>query len=164
MSWETPFCQWWLGWQRGTSVFCGKHRLAMVALAATLRDRVEFVARVPQTELGAHYRWADVFVFPTIEDGFPAVMAQACAAGLPQLTTPNGAGRDLISEGVNGWVLPIRCPEAFIERLRWCDAQRTELAALTVDIATRFQQRDWREVAQDFLSIVENVSRTSQNS
>jgi hypothetical protein len=58
-----------------------------------------------------------------------------------------------VREGENGWVLPIRSPKAFIERLRWCDAHRKELAAMVRRIYTEFQPRTWEEVAADFEAI-----------
>ena len=92
--------------------------------------RRTFSPKQPEASLPAAYAWGDVFMLPTIEDGFQAVLAQAAAAGLPILTTPNGAGTDLVRQGRNGWVLPVRCPEAFLERLRWADDHRDELAAM----------------------------------
>src|SRR5262249_23460475 len=80
-------------------------------LASQLAQRATFISKQPQSRLPPAYAWGDVFMLPTIEDGYPAVLAQAAAAGLPILTTPNGAGWDLVREGQNGWVLPIRAPE-----------------------------------------------------
>lgn len=118
-----------------------------------LRDRVTFIDRLPQFELPAQYSQADLFLFPTIEDGFPAVMAQAAAAGLPILTTPNGAGRDLVTEGITGWIVPIRSPDALLARLRWCDEHRPELAEMARRVYAEFQPRDWSAVARDFETI-----------
>lgn len=134
--------------------FVGAVAAEAATLAGDLRGRMEFIERVPQENLPAQYAWGDVFLFPTIEDGFPAVMAQACAAGLPQLSTPNGAGEDLIREGENGWLRPIRHPEQLVERLGWCEAHRAELAGMVERIGGGFQQRDWRDAAVDFLRIV----------
>ena len=128
-----------------------------VGLAASLGARVEFVRRAPQERLTEHYGWGDVFVFPTIEDGFPAVMAQASAAGLPMLTTPNGAGFDLVKDGQNGWVLPIRSPEEFVKQLNWCDGHRNELACVARNAFGGVRPRDWSEVASDFVKICEEL-------
>lgn len=144
--------------------FVGAVASEAVDLAAALVDRVEFIPRMLQSELPAQYAWADVFVFPTIEDGFPAVMAQASAAALPQLSTPNGAGIDLINEGANGWVLPIRSPDLFKKRLQWCDSHRHEFATMVDGIQSCAPPRDWREVAADFLKLaVDTTSNRSAN-
>ena len=130
--------------------FVGTILKEMRGVVSELSGLAEFVPRLPQSSLPERYADNDLFVFPTIEDGFAAVLAQAHAAGLPILTTPNCGGPDLISEGETGWVLPIRNPKAFIDRLLWCDSHRAELAAMVRHSYDSFQPRDWNDVAADF--------------
>jgi glycosyltransferase involved in cell wall biosynthesis len=123
-----------------------------------IRRSCEIVGKVRRERLREHYDWADVFVFPTIEDGYAVVLAQAAAAGLPIITTPNCSGPDFIEEGRNGWIVPIRNPEAFIRRLRWCADNRGELAAMTSRVYADFKPRDWQEVAADFEALCREAS------
>jgi glycosyltransferase involved in cell wall biosynthesis len=58
-----------------------------------------------QSNLSPFYRDADIFVFPTFEEGGPQVTFEAAGCGLPIITTPMGATR-LIKDGVNGLVVP----------------------------------------------------------
>ena len=118
-----------------------------------LRNLAELIPKQPHNELPRWYAEGDVFLFPTVEDGYAVVLAQAQAASLPVLTTTNCCGPDLIKEGETGWVLPIRSPEAFIERLLWCDSHRQELAEMVRHSYTDFRPRDWADVAADFESI-----------
>jgi colanic acid/amylovoran biosynthesis glycosyltransferase len=120
------------------------------AIVAGLKNRAEFVAKRPQRDLPKEYAWADVFVFPTIQDGYATVLAQASAAALPILTTANCCGPDLIREGRTGWVLPIRNAQAFLDQLKWCDSHREELAEMVTAAWSEFQTRDWSDVAADF--------------
>ena len=55
-------------------------------------------------DLSALYNSADVFVFPTLEEGGPQVVYEAAGAGLPIITTPMGRGR-IVEDGVNGLVV-----------------------------------------------------------
>jgi glycosyltransferase involved in cell wall biosynthesis len=137
--------------------FVGAIHPEAAELYRAMSDRIEFVDRLPQSELPAQYHAADLFLFPTIEDGFPAVMAQAAAAGLPTLTTPNGAGLDLVVEGRTGWIVPVRSPEALTERLRWCDVHRSELAEMARSVYAQFRPRDWSVVAGDFEMICQEL-------
>jgi glycosyltransferase involved in cell wall biosynthesis len=123
------------------------------ALARSLQGRVEFVPRLPQAELPGQYAWADLFMLPTIEDGFPAVSAQAAAAGLPILTTPNGAGHDVVLDGETGWIVPARDAPGFASRLQWCDASRRDLSRVVQEAWANFQPRDWEVAARDFTLI-----------
>ncbi len=130
--------------------FVGPKSREAAPIVSSLQGRATFVSKRPQAELPAMYAWGDVFVFPTIQDGYAQVLAQAAASGLPILTTTNCAGPDLVREGETGWVLPIRSPEAFMERLRWCARHRAELATMARRIPGEFPPRDWADVAADF--------------
>lgn len=66
------------------------------------------------------YQTSDLLLFPSIEDGFAFVVAEALACGLPVVTTPNTGASDLIQAGVNGDVVPIRDAQALADAgLRW---------------------------------------------
>jgi glycosyltransferase involved in cell wall biosynthesis len=128
----------------------GPQATGAAAVVADLSGRSRVSPKVPQAELPDVYAWGDVFLYPTIEDGYGLVLAQAAAAGLPIVTTPNCSGADLVRDGETGWIVPIRAPDRLIERLRWCAAHREELAALVERLDVQFQPRDWAAVAVDF--------------
>jgi glycosyltransferase involved in cell wall biosynthesis len=119
------------------------------ALRQECAGLIEFVPRVPEYELTAQYSWADIFLFPTIEDGFAVVIAQAQASGLPVVTTPNSCGPDLISPGVNGWIVPIRSPQAIVDTLLMCDRDRALLKRVTKANSEAPRARDWSSMAVD---------------
>jgi glycosyltransferase involved in cell wall biosynthesis len=118
-------------------------------LARTAAGLIEFSPRVPEFDLPDVYCDGDLFVYPTIEDGSPAVLAQAAAAGLPILTTTNGSGPDFVREDETGWVLPIRDSAAFVERLAWCDQNRKRLADMIRAAHQAFLPRDWIDMARE---------------
>jgi len=119
-------------------------------VAARLGRRATVVGKVPQADLAAWYREADLFVFPTIQDGFAAVLAQARAAALPVITTANSAGTDIVNDGEDGWIVPIRNAGAIVERLRWCDAHRPELDVMLRHLSETYRPYDWPRAAEDF--------------
>jgi glycosyltransferase involved in cell wall biosynthesis len=116
---------------------------------------------MPEAQLREAYEWGDVFLFPTIEDGFAAVLTQASAAGLPILATTNCGAPDFIRDGETGWVMPIRAPQQFIDRLAWCDTHRVALAEMASRVAHQFQPRTWDDVARD---LEEAIARRSERS
>jgi glycosyltransferase involved in cell wall biosynthesis len=78
----------------------------------------------------------DVLVFPSLIEGFGAVILEAMSRGLPVITTPNTAGPDLIEEGIDGYIVPIRDADAIAERLTALAEDRSRLAAMA-DAARR---------------------------
>ena len=133
--------------------FVGTVSTEAATLKSNSRKFIDFVAKVPQFDLPEHYRWGDLFLFPTIEDGFAVVLAQAAAAALPILATANCAAPDFIRNGKTGWIFPIRRPDLFIEQLKWCDQNRDELALIVDQTRTFYEPWDWSDVGRDFRNI-----------
>jgi len=123
------------------------------SFVAQLPASVELVPRQPQSSLPRYYAEADVFLFPTLQDGYAVVLAEAYANSLPLLTSTNCAGPDVVKEGETGWVLPIRDANAYIERLLWCDRNREELAQMVHRIHADCHSRNWDDVAATFEDI-----------
>jgi glycosyltransferase involved in cell wall biosynthesis len=57
-----------------------------------------------------------VLVLPSLLEGSALVVLEAMASGLPVVVTPN-AGADAVRDGIDGFVVPIRSPEALAARL-----------------------------------------------
>ena len=51
-------------------------------------------------------RESDIFLFPTLSDGFGMVIAESMSQGTPVITPPNSCGADFIHQGHNGWLVP----------------------------------------------------------
>jgi glycosyltransferase involved in cell wall biosynthesis len=131
-------------------VFVGSVAGEARALRSEAAGLIRFVPRQRLEKLSEYYSWADLFIFPTIEDGFAAVLAEAQAAGLPILSTTNCAASDILTEGRTGWILPPWSPEKFAERLLWCHHHREDLLGVVRNV-TEITPRDWAHVSRDFV-------------
>jgi glycosyltransferase involved in cell wall biosynthesis len=80
-----------------------------------LASRCEVIGAVPRTAVADHYRWADVFVLPSICEGSATVCYEALAAGLPVITTPNAGS--VVRNGIDGYIVPIRDAAAIARKL-----------------------------------------------
>jgi glycosyltransferase involved in cell wall biosynthesis len=60
---------------------------------------------VQQEELPKFYNSSDVFILPSIQDGFAMVVLQAMACGLPVICSQNSCGHDIIDHGIDGFVV-----------------------------------------------------------
>ena len=90
---------------------------------------------VGPAELVHAYQSADLFVLPSIGEGFGQVLLEALACGLPILATTHTAAPDLIHDGVEGFIIPPRRPDLLADRINWALMHRRNLAAM--DIAAR---------------------------
>jgi glycosyltransferase involved in cell wall biosynthesis len=76
-----------------------------------------YLGVIPHPELRELYSQASVFVLASIEEGLAYVQAEAMACGLPVIATTNTGAEDLFSDGVEGFIVPIRDPEAIREKV-----------------------------------------------
>ncbi|MGB3342512.1 MAG: glycosyltransferase family 4 protein [Aequorivita sp.] len=80
-----------------------------------LQDCVSLMGRVPQSEVFKMMGEASLLLMPSVEEGVPNVAVEAMALGLPVLSTDCGGVLELIEDGLEGWVVPIRDPDAMAE-------------------------------------------------
>jgi glycosyltransferase involved in cell wall biosynthesis len=59
----------------------------------------------------------DIFVFPTSNDSFPLVTLEAMQAGMPVVTTYEGALPEIVEDGATGLLVAPRDPAALADRL-----------------------------------------------
>jgi glycosyltransferase involved in cell wall biosynthesis len=98
--------------------FAGSVRPEMKPVLDRLpQNQVEFLGSIPQTELREIMSRSHVLVLPSIDDGFGMVISQAMACGCPVIATDHSGGPDILTEGVDGWVVPIRDPKAILGHL-----------------------------------------------
>jgi len=71
---------------------------------ATAPPSMTFLGSVTRNRVGELYREADVFVLPTLSDGFGLTQLEAMSYGLPVVATPN-CGR-VVTPEVNGLIVP----------------------------------------------------------
>ena len=82
------------------------------------REHVEFLGVLPQAELAAWMSRSHALVLPSIEEGLALVQAQALACGCPVLCSTNTGGEDLFTDGVEGFIVPVRDPAALADRMQ----------------------------------------------
>lgn len=78
-------------------------------------SNVRFHGSVTRDKVQNFYSQADVFVLPTISDGFALTQLEAMSHGLPVITTPNCG--DVVTDGVDGFLVPARNAAALAEAL-----------------------------------------------
>jgi len=64
-----------------------------------------WIPSMPNTEILKLMRKNDVFVFPSLFEGFGLVITEAMSQGTPVITTERTAGPDIIEHGKNGWLI-----------------------------------------------------------
>lgn len=105
----------------------------------------EYLGALPREELLEVMAKVDLFVFPSLAEGFGLVIGEAMAAGVPVLTTTNTGGPHLITDGVEGWCVQAHEVEPLIEWLEWAYEHRDRLYDMGQCARQRAERWTWRD-------------------
>jgi glycosyltransferase involved in cell wall biosynthesis len=106
-------------------------------------NRVRIRPSVTPAELVKAYQEADLFVLPSIAEGFGQVLLEALACGLPILATTHTAAPDLIENGREGFIVEPRRPDLLSERIQWALHHRGELLEMRQSARHCAEQFPW---------------------
>jgi glycosyltransferase involved in cell wall biosynthesis len=132
---------------RGRLVLAGAMEPAIREKCASLLARDDVTVLDYISDVGGLYRSADVFAFPSLEEGGPQVTYEACGCGLPVITTPMGAGR-IARDNREGFVLDPYDEAGWVSAFRALAANlelRRNMASAARDRAELFH---WHAVAE----------------
>ena len=89
------------------------------ALGPALQERIERHPQIHCTgfvdDTAPYYRAMDLLVLPTWREGFPNVVLEAAATGIPAVTTESTGSRDSVIPEVTGLLIPPGYPDAIVE-------------------------------------------------
>jgi glycosyltransferase involved in cell wall biosynthesis len=112
----------------------------------------------PENHLHRYYSQGSVFCLASIEDGFGMVLIQAMACGLPVISTTNTGGADIIREGQEGFVVPIRDVEAIKEKILYFYENPEACKAIGESARKRVQAGfSWSDYGRQMISTYQNI-------
>ncbi len=128
------------------------------ALDRMLRVRIERHARIHYTgfqgDTAPYYRAMDVLVLPTWREGFPNVVLEAQATGIPVVTTLSTGSRDSVLPEVTGLLIPPGYPQAIaasvLELLRDPKRRRKMGAAARAWVGEHYVERRVLDLTVEF--------------
>lgn len=92
--------------------------------------RYTFTGNVPRPEIARHLAKASLVVLPSRWENFPYTCLEAMAAGRAVLGSAAGGMRDMITDGVDGFLVPPSNPSLLADRIADCLRQPGRLASI----------------------------------
>ncbi|MCI0551024.1 MAG: glycosyltransferase, partial [Anaerolineae bacterium] len=127
--------------------------LKRLATKLGVSDRAAFHGKVDHTRVMHLLQQAEVFCFPTASEGFPKVVLEAMACGLPVVTTRVSVLPQLIGNG-SGILIEEATPDAVAQAVLRClaDAKRYHaMSAQAIETAKQYSLEQWRNTIGDLL-------------
>lgn len=115
-------------------------------------DSIEAVGE--QKDVRPFYEQSDVLVFPSYREGFPNVVIEAGAMGLPCIVTDINGSREIIENGKNGVIVPPHDEQALYNAMRWMmehsDGRKAMAENARPMVASRYEQGFVRQCLKDY--------------
>ena len=121
-------------------------------------ENIKFKDAIDQSSLKDFYNISDIFVTCSVEEGLSMVQLQAMSCGLPVVCTTHSGGQEIIDQGVNGYILPIRDKEILKEKILYLyenQSFRIEMGENAKKKAN--QQFSWESYGNNAISIYQNL-------
>jgi alpha-maltose-1-phosphate synthase len=128
--------------------------------APSVLDNYRWIPSLPHDELLEEMARHDVLVLPSLHEGFGLVMIEAMAQGLVVITTPHTAGRDLIADGVDGFLVPIRSAAAIEEKLALLRDDRDRLHTMQQSARAKVRACSWESYRHRLVALAREVMDT----
>ena len=118
-----------------------------------------YIPAIPHSQVLAEMERHDVLVLPTLTEGLALVVLEAMSRGMAVVTTPNSGAADIVRDGVDGFLVPIRSSSALAEKLELLARDHELLEAVQKAAWKRAQEYSWERYRAALASAVEDALR-----
>jgi glycosyltransferase involved in cell wall biosynthesis len=127
-------------------------------LATWKRGNWKVIGHVDHYRLPDLLATCDVGIQPSLEEGLSMVIPQMMACGLPVIVTPNTGGENIIEDGENGFIVPIRNAAAIAEKIEWLYRNPEEREEMRLRAAASIQgQFTWDAYGKRYKEFIEGL-------
>lgn len=108
---------------------------------SNIKDKIKMLGNIPNAIIQEYYQVADIFINPTYAEGFPRVLIEAMASGLPIVTTDAGGIKDIIGLNQKQYMVDKNDRDTFANKLiELCknEDQRSILIAENLEEVKKF--------------------------
>lgn len=108
-----------------------------------------------KTNVIDYFAMADVLTFPSYREGFPNAVMQAAAMQLNCIVSDINGCNEIITNGENGWIIPVQNEGMLIDRMQWCLDNPIESKAMGMknrEIMLSDYERSfvWNEILKEY--------------
>lgn len=121
--------------------------------------RIITIGSVPLVQLNEQYGRSSVFVLPSVSEGSALVTYGAMGAGLPVVVSEHTGSEELVRDGVEGFVVPIRDVDALKERILRLYENPGLRREMGVAARDRVKEFSWEKYGERLISVYEEIAR-----
>lgn len=101
-------------------------------------------------EVSDFYNQVSVYIQPSVTEGFGIEIIEAMAHGRPVIATTGTSGPDVITDGVEGFIVPPRDPKAILEKMMFFRDNPGKIADMGLKAKERAREYSWEKIEQRY--------------
>ncbi len=127
-----------------------KEELEAQTQQLNLNNKIEFSGRIAHENLPEIYAEASVFVLPSLNEGMSNTMLEALATGLPIIATDTGGTKELVDEGINGFIIKMKDADDIAEKIIKLISDKNLLESMSQASRQKAESLSWKNVAEKY--------------
>ncbi len=120
-------------------------------LSEKFKKKLTVKEPVPRDRLIQEYDQHDVFIFPSLSEGYGKVIVEAMARGMCVVTTPVGIAEDIVVDGQNGYIIEPGSTEAIYNKLKDLLENPTQVNKVSSAARNSTAELGWKKTAEQTL-------------
>lgn len=109
------------------------------------------------SDIGDFWKNVSIGVFPTITEGFGIGALESLAHGRPIITTEQCGVSELITDGCEGFVIPIRSPQAIRDKLQYYWDNPSEVVRMGRNARETAMKYTWENIQQQYIQLFKGL-------
>jgi len=122
-----------------------------------LEDCVSFIGRVPHERALTYMVTSDVFVLPSLSEGFPMTILEAMACGLPIVATRIGGLPEVIEDGRSGFLVEPENPKEIAERVLLLLEDNELRKRISLNNKERVEKYSWQHIVNRLAEVYSGI-------
>lgn len=119
-------------------------------------EKYTWIPSLPHAEILRLMGEMDILAFPSLFEGFGLVITEAMSQGTPVITTERTAGPDIITNGLDGWIIEAGSTEALTGVLEHLESDRLLVASAGDNAYKKALSRTWENYGTELAQSVKD--------
>lgn len=149
---------WKLLQSREPKTITGKLKMCCYGIIETAYQNIQNLEAkqwVSETEKASLYLNASVYVQSSVTEGFGLTVLEAMARGCPVIVTEGVGAKDCVTEGSDGFIVPIRNPDKIAEFIQFFHDNPSEVKRMGQNARRKAEQYSWDFIEARYVKLYE---------
>ncbi len=140
---------------RQTPLFSG--RLAMIGRGTGMWVPFGIFTSEHVGNIGKVYNDCSVYVQPSVTEGFGIPVLEAMAYSRPVIVTEGAGSHELVDDGKDGFVVPIRDPDTIKEKIEYFHDNPDEVSRMGKNARAKAENYSWKIIEEKYEKLIKSV-------